>query len=260
MTWIQVVIGVLAIPGLYLSATPIIYAVIWALCGTETPGVLRPPSTRWLVHVLTDGEWLAAIGISTAFAVAASTASMFLVSVSNYFLRIESRVRDYGTTLVVLLPLLFPQVIFALAWSLILAKTEIPAVIGVGVAHMVTMLPVQYLVVKSESGVLRQSQLWAGLVMGARPLANMRRVYLPLMRRPLVTAWIIGALISFDELVVTLFLWSDPSQPVALRLWNLFGRHNDPTPAVVALTILGVVGLLALSITLGFRTSGWRRR
>jgi len=116
---------------------------------------------------------------------------------------------------------------------------------GLIVAHAVLTVPY---VVATVSGTLimvdkRLEQ--AALTLGASPWKTFRRVTLPLILPAVLSGLVFAMVVSFDELVVSLFISTPAVRPVTVEMWSNVRGAVDPTIAAVA-TVLFTVSLAAL--------------
>jgi putative spermidine/putrescine transport system permease protein len=164
-----------------------------------------------------------------------------LIVLGDYFSRLSASAYERVSDSLILAVLIFPQVIYGLALRHVLGISSVPGIVLLTLGNVVLLMPVQYMVLQAAYGHLLNSQLHAATVLGASVLAGITRVYLPLMWRPVVAAWCIGAVIAFDELVIAMFLWDGTVEPVSKRLWQLFGRSADPIPGAITLIVVFLI-------------------
>jgi putative spermidine/putrescine transport system permease protein len=244
--WARWLLLALSFPALFLSITPIVYALIWAVAGTQVVGVLHGFSLKWFQALWQEGGWLESIALSLVLAVVSASVSLALAAMLGYYSKWGDSFGGNYASSFILLPLLFPSVVYALALQFVLGRSGIPTFLGVALGHVVTILPIQCLVIRSGHGRFSPTQLWAASTMGAPPLHVINKAYLPAMAKPLVMAWALGALVSFDELVIAVFVWDYLTEPVPKRLWSLFGRASEPLPAVISIVVLALLLSVAL--------------
>ncbi len=236
--WVEAFLLLVSVPVIFISITPILYAILWGLCGTGTPGTLGDFTKQWLVNFLSDKEWIRSFGFSLSLSVMASSGGLFLIANTDYFSRLSQPAYEKLSASIILLALLFPQVVYGIALRYFLGITHIPSIVGLFVANVVLLLPVQYLLIVAGHSNLTSVQLQAATVLGASPYKGLIHVYIPLMLKPLTSAWLIGFLMALDELVIAMFVWDAPVQPLSKRLWGLFGRSSEPIPGVITIVVI----------------------
>jgi ABC-type spermidine/putrescine transport system permease subunit II len=242
-------LGTLSTPAIVLSVSPVFYSVLWATCGTSTTGVLGRCSAHWFRSVLGDSSWWMSCGLSCAVAACASTAAVVVVVVAGYFSRSQHfgqarRGYQTATSLLLLVPLPFPPVVYGLALEYGMGRSGIPELAGLIAGNAALLVPIAYFIVEAAQRAVPSARLWAGACLGASPLKNIIHVYVASMRGAVAMAWLVGFLCAFDELIVAMFVWNGPTAPVAKRLWGLFGRASEPTPGVIATLVMLCVAIV----------------
>ena len=93
-------------------------------------------------------------------------------------------------------------------------------------------------------------------MLGARPLTVFFRVTLPMMRSGLVSTTALCFLVSFDEVVLSLFMTGPRLQTLPVAMYNHVDQQADPMAA--AISVLLVVLTLAVVLVVD-RTAGLTR-
>jgi putative spermidine/putrescine transport system permease protein len=208
-----------------------------------------PPglSLRWYDSFFGDPRWLRAAGNSALVAFASSAAALVLGSVAAYGLvrgSFRGRAILEGNFIA---PLILPPVITAVALYIFFARIGLlGTLIGLIVAH--TVLTVPY-VVLLMSVAIRQFDVRIEQVaysLGASWLRMFRSVLLPNLWPSVFAAWIFAFIISFDEVIVTIFL-AGAYDTIPKRMFNELVLQVNPTITAIA-TLL--IGLSVLTITL----------
>lgn len=256
--YIKALLLLLTLPVAAIALTPIIYTVLWGVCGTKTAGVLGGFTLFWIRSILTDRSWLNSLAFSFSISLFATTSSMLLIALTDYSARFATFGYEKATNSPILFVLVFPQIVYGIALRYCLDITHVPAVLGLIAANIILVLPVQYLIVEAGRAHLSDQQLHAATVLGASTVAGLKNVYFPLMRIPLFSGWIAGFLMAFDELVIAMSIWDNPTKPVSKRMWELFGRSSEPFPAGIAL-ILVLVLLLVASVYFAILICGMQK-
>ncbi|TDY16842.1 putative spermidine/putrescine transport system permease protein [Paraburkholderia sp. BL6665CI2N2] len=209
---------------------------------SETSYLRFPPTgftLKWFASYLNSPGWIAATLRSVAIGFWASLVATVLGTLSALALR-----RSTGWDRLIggafLSPQVVPVIIVALGIMLIYNRFHLyGSMIGIVMAHGMLALP---FVVINVSGALRQrgeTLALAARVMGANPAQAFWFVTLPSLRASIVTSAIFAFFVSFDELVVALFIMGR-NETLPMRIWA--NVRDDLTPVVAAVaTVLIVV-------------------
>jgi len=232
---------------------PPLYLFFWALTGSEVVGVLDDhASTRRFEHILASPEWQASIIYSVILAGLVSIVSCILLLWHFYYMRYVSPLLDRLAYISVLVVILIPAVVYALALRIIGGSLHISEISLLFIGHTIFVIPVQYFVFESKQESISSELLHAGSTLGASHLKNIAFVYLPLMTRALWLAFLVGFFFSFDELVVSTFVIDSTLVTVPRRLWDQVPRSMDPSPAVIS-CLLAMAFTLTLAATTSLR-------
>jgi putative spermidine/putrescine transport system permease protein len=118
---------------------------------------------------------------------------------------------------------------------------------GLILAH--TMLTVPYVVATVSAGLtfVDRGLEDAASTLGAPPWTSFRRITLPLILPAVLSGLLFAMVISFDELIVSLFISTPDVRPVTVQMWSNIRGDVDPTIAAIA-TLLFLFSLIALLI------------
>jgi ABC-type spermidine/putrescine transport system permease subunit II len=208
-----------------------------------------PPglSLRWYQSFFGDPRWLRAAAISGLVALASSIAALVLGSVAAYGLvrgSFRGRALLEGNFVA---PLILPPVITAVALYIFFAKIGLLGTIpGLIVAH--TVLTVPY-VVLLMSVAIRQFDARIEQVaysLGASWFRMFRSVLLPNLLPSVLAAWIFAFIISFDEVIVTIFL-AGAYDTIPKRMFNELILQVNPTITAIA-TLLIALSVVTIGI------------
>ncbi|MCZ4354766.1 ABC transporter permease [Roseovarius aestuarii] len=149
---------------------------------------------------------------------------------------------------ILMAPLIIPVIITAAAifgvfriWGL---YGSLPGLI---IAHVILTLPFVMSTVSANLMVFDNRLEDAAANCGAPPFTAFRRITLPLIAPSVLSGMLFAMVISFDELVVSLFLSTPTVRPVTVQMWSNIKGDTDPTIAAIA-TVLFLFSLLALLI------------
>jgi spermidine/putrescine ABC transporter ATP-binding subunit len=226
---------------------------------SRTTWLAFPPDAltlEWYGRVLADREWREAAGTSLLVASLAALLAGLLGTPAGLALgrgRGTPRLRR-GLRGVVLLPVMVPVVLVAIALYAAFAAAGLGGtLVALVLAH--TALGVPYVVLSVEAAArgldVRLERAARGL--GATAWQALWRVTLPLTRRGLLAGMLFAAIVSFDEVVVALFVGGPTTTTLPRKMWSTITQDEfNPLltavatlQMVVALGLLGVVAWLA---------------
>src|SRR5207245_11081336 len=97
--------------------------------------------------------------------------------------------------------------------------------------HTVLALPPVIIVLSASLQSVDYALEQAAMIHGARRLRAFFEVTLPLILPGMVTAALFAFLVSFDDLLIALFLSGSRAVTLPKRMWDGVGREFDPTLA-----------------------------
>lgn len=148
----------------------------------------------------------------------------------------------------VMLPLVLPEMIVAMALLVVLLSMGIPlSLFTVILGQVLICTPFAVAILTSAFQSLDRSLEEAALDLGETPLSTFRLIVLPLVMPGIMASFLICFTISFDEFIIANFLGS--GQPI-LSVY-IFGQFRFPAK-VPSMLALGTVLVLFSIILLGF--------
>ncbi len=232
--------------GLYLLA-PLAIVVIISFSAGE---FLRfpPPglSLRWYDHLFSDPNWTESIGVSFEVMVPAASLATVLGTAAALGLQRGEVPGAALLTGVLMLPIIVPGIITAAALFGVYRGLGLNGTLpGLIAAHTILVLPYVVATVGSALRTLDPRLEAAAATLGAPPWAAFRRVTLPLLAPAVLSGLLFAMVVSFDELIVSLFVSTARLRPVAVQMWSNVRGDFDPTVAAIA-TLCFVFAFLAL--------------
>lgn len=221
-----------------------------------------PPgfSLQWYINFFNRPDWMRAIWLSIKIA----TLVMFIATPLGTMaaLGIE-RGKFIGRNILYgffISPLIIPLISIALASYFLLAKLKlIGTQIGLALVHSVIALPIVIIIVLNTLKNFDTDLEKAAMVMGANRLRTFFKVTFPLIRTGILSAAFFSFLISFDELIIALFVGGTKVVTLPRRMWQGIRMEIDPTIAAVA-TILVCLSLLILGSITALQIISERKR
>jgi putative spermidine/putrescine transport system permease protein len=236
--------------------------VVVVISFSSAPFLQFPPpgfSMRWYDQLFSTPAWTNSLIVSVEIMVPSAAFATVLGTAASYAL---VRGRVPGRRLIMaclMLPIIVPGMITAAALFGVYRGLGLNGTLtGLIIGHTVLCLPYVVATVSSALGVQDARLEQAAATLGAPPWATFRHVTLPLILPAVVSSLLVAMILTFDELIVSLFVSSARVRPVAVQMWsNLLGDF-DPTISAIA-TVCFLLALLVLLADLALR-AGRRSR
>jgi len=250
-------LGVVAILVLAFLCLPVIIVV--AMSFSSAKSLEFPPpglSLRWYGAFFGDERWLDAGTNSVLLAGLASTIALLLGTVASYALL---RGRFPGRRLIeanFMAPIIIPSIITAVSLFIAFARTGVRGTFGALVlAHTILVVPYVVLIMRVAIKSFDERIEQVAFTLGASKLRVLWSVVLPNLVPSAVAAWIFAFIISFDEVVVTLFL-SGTYMTIPKRMFNELIMQINPTITAIATILIGINTLAVYLLVLFMRRGG----
>ncbi|MEP6721094.1 MAG: ABC transporter permease [Variovorax sp.] len=215
------------------------------------PFLTFPPrglSLRWFAAFLNNPVFIDAIVRSLWLALAATAISGVIgVAAALYYVRHAARGKE-ALRLAIMLPLLLPEVLTAMALLFFFYAIGIGTRFGIGmlVGHVLITLPFVFLnVVTSLHGFDAHWDL-AARSLGARSWVRFRRITLPLIKPGIINGCLFAFIISFDTFGISYLLKDVGGATLPLQLFDYL-RFNF-TPEAAAVSTLSIVMALVVVV------------
>lgn len=146
-------------------------------------------------------------------------------------------------------PLLLPTIVLGLALLIVFAGHGlIGSWTGLALAHLLVTIPYALRVLATALASIPAGVEEAASSLGAAPARVFRRITLPLMGQGLVAAAAITFLVSFDEVVISLFVVGPKLTTLPVAMYRYVESRTDPL--VAAVSALLVLFSLAIVVVL----------
>jgi putative spermidine/putrescine transport system permease protein len=152
-------------------------------------------------------------------------------------------------------PLLLPTIVLGLAILLVFVRIDLLATYpGLVIAHLVITLPYALRILATSLVTLPPAIEDAAASLGAPPLTVFRRVTLPMMMPGLVGAAALSFLVSFDEVVISLFVVGPQLTTFPVEMYRYVETRTDPLIAAAStiLVLATIACVLVLERSIGF--------
>lgn len=205
-------------------------------------------SLRHFEKLFTSPEWLSSFVQSTIIGLTSAALATALGTLCAIGLwRISSKVGE-GVRAFLLLPLIFPPIISAMAfYRLFVPLGLLDTYPGLILAHTVLAAPLVLITVSASLAGFDGRLEQASRNLGASAWTTMWRVILPSIKPGVLAGAVFAFIASWDEIVVTLFVSKFSVFTLPRRMWNGIRENTDPTVAAAAVVLITVT-LLAFAV------------
>jgi putative spermidine/putrescine transport system permease protein len=212
-------------------------------------------SSRHYRALVEDPTWIRAIGDSLILAGGSTIVAVVLGTMTALACwRVSSRLSEL-VRMAMLAPMIVPSIVHALGFYRVWADFGLlDTHAGVIIAHAMKATP--YVIISVSAALanvdLRLEQ--AARNLGASTLQALWRVIIPAARPGILAGSVFAFALSWDELVVTLFLTSRRVYPLPRKIWDGIQDNINPAiAAVAAILILLTVAAMIIRIVLARR-------
>jgi len=217
-------------------------------------------STTWFEQLWTRTELHRAVQNSLIIAVSVAAISTVLGICAARAGALDDYPFKRSMIGLVMLPLVLPEIILAVALLVIIAKVLgiAPSVWTIIMAHVLICTPYATAILNGAFQNLDKSFEEAAMDLGENRWGAFRLVTLPLVMPGIISAFLIAFIISLDEFIIAFFL-SGNVTTLPVYIYGL-RRQSDDLPIIMALgTILVTMSVALLIVAEFFRRRGMRR-
>ncbi len=228
---------------------------------TFTQGMLQLEpdaySLRWYRNVVQDGEWRRALANSLLIGAAATAVATLLGVLASLGLASPAMPGRGLVTALLISPMITPIIISAAGMfffysGLGLGQTHLSLIL----AHAALGTPFVVITVTAALAGFDRNLVRAAESLGAGPVVVFRRVQLPLIAPGVITGALFAFAVSFDEVVVVLFLGGLDQRTLPRQMWTGIREQISPEILAVATFLVGFAILLLAAVEWLRRRSG----
>jgi putative spermidine/putrescine transport system permease protein len=245
------ILGILAVSAILgFLMLPLVVVGTAAFNSSALPSF--PPqnlSLRWFANAIDypdfrAGLWNSLIVTPCSASIALVIGATFALAIARYEFRFKSLLES-----VLLSPLFVPHFTIGLGFLILAVQMSLVNTYAVVIAcHVILVLPfILRSVYISLRNFDRRLEL-AAASLGAPPRRVLVTVTLPMLLPGLVSGWLFGVLLSFNEFTASLFVTGQRTQTLPVAMYNYVRDYSDPTMAALAVMyIVGVAVLLTIA-------------
>lgn len=234
--------------------------IVIVIVSFNAEAYLSFPPRQWSLHwygdLLGNAAFVEGFRVSLLLATATTVVAIAIGVPAAFAI---SRYRFRGRALLVsffTLPLMVPGVVLGLGLLLVFSRLRLTATYpGLLAAHLVITVPFVIRTVATSLATVVLDYEEAAQSLGATPWRVFWRITLPLVMPGIVAGAAIAFIVSFDEVVLTLFLIGPRLTTLPVEVFNYVQFRTDPLVAAlsVVLVAISVLGVVLIERALGLR-------
>lgn len=205
-------------------------------------------SFRWFIQYLNSPDWLDATYRSLIVAVTTGILATILGTGAAYALAFAELYGRSFILLVLLLPMIIPQMIFAIGLFRLLSNLGLVGTLsGLTLGHTAIALPyvlVTMLAVFKTYDTRLDQAAWT---LGADRWRALYRIMIPQIYDGLIASFLFAFVTSFDNLTVSLFVSGGLSSTLPRQMWSALFLEVSPILAAVSTIVLVLVTVFVLT-------------
>ncbi|TLQ01058.1 ABC transporter permease [Nesterenkonia salmonea] len=229
-------------------AIPILTVMVMSV---NTAASMRfPPSgitLDWYERYFSSGRWMEAtftslqIGSLTAlFTTALATLAAYALSRGTF------QGKDIAYILLIT-PLVVPTMVLAIAFYFFYSSLQMTGnIFAVVLGHTIITFPIVLVTISASLQGVSENLELASRSLGASRLMTFFRIVLPLMVPGMVSGALFSFLLSFDELLIPLFLGGVGIVTLPTQIWSTLHFNYDQTISAVSTVIIVIMAFLLI--------------
>ncbi len=203
-------------------------------------------------RLFSNAAWMEVLGRSIQVATAVMFAATALGTLAAMgIMRLTGAPEAFAEALFIA-PQIVPSVVIAVSSYYVFSRSGlVGTTLGIVIAHTLIALPFVVVLVRSRLQSLDPDLTLASASLGASPAQTFFRITVPQLRITLFGAGILAFHVSFDEVVLALFLTGARNKTLPVKLWDSILFEVTPilpaiSTVVIAIPILFVAAIAVL--------------
>ena len=220
---------------------------------TFTEGMLRLDaeawSLRWYREIVENEAWTGSLVNSLVIGVSATVLATVLGTLAALGLASPAVPARRAIMGILISPMVTPVIIAAAGMfffysDLGLGQTHL----GIILAHATLGVPFVVVTVTATLAAFDRNLTRAAASLGAGPWTAFRRVQLPLIAPGVISGALFAFAVSFDEVVVVLFMGGVEQRTIPRQMWSGIREQISPAILAVATFLIAFAALLLLTV------------
>jgi ABC-type spermidine/putrescine transport system permease subunit II len=240
--------------GLLLTFLVAPIVIVMATSLNSSTFMMFPPrdiSLHWYQNFFASDHWVQPALLSLRVAVVVTIFSTLLGTLAAIGLVRGSFRGRVALEMFLLSPMVVPIVVLALGLFFLFSSAHLldrPMALYLG--HTIVATPLVIILVRAGLRTADPAMERAARSLGANAWRTMRHVTLPAIRESIITGAIFSFLVSFDEVVIAIFVGGPSATTLPKQMWESIRFEIDPTLTAIAsmLTLLAVAVLVSAEL------------
>jgi putative spermidine/putrescine transport system permease protein len=208
-------------------------------------------SLRWYRTYLDSPVWVDATVRSISAAFMTGIVATLLGTAAAFVLVRQRIVGRTAMLTLVLMPLILPRMIIAVALFYLFARLGLVGTqAGLVIGHTVLAVPYVIITVMAVLKTYDPRYDQAAWSLGATKWRTLWHITLPQIRAGLIAGYLFAFVTSFDDLTVALFITAGANATLPRQMWNDLLLQVNPTLAAVSTVILLLITLFIVAAEL----------
>ena len=208
-------------------------------------------SLRWYERLLSSRELWRAFGNSLVVAATSAATATVIGTIGaigvNWY---RFKLRNYVQT-ISFLPMILPEIIIGVSLSIFFAGLGIPlGLLTIYIAHTTFNLPFVFLMVMARLDEFDFSIIEAAHDLGASERQTLFKVTLPICMPGIMSGLLTAITLSLEDFVITFFVAGPGSSTLPIFIYSAITRRGGVTPVISALSVVMILGTVALTTLL----------
>lgn len=237
---LMIVVSIITI----LLVTPLIIIIIMSF--TSDSFFAFPPrgfSINWYINFFENEIWLESLLRSLIVATLSAIVSVIIGTMAaNGVIRLTFPGKSIFMGLLIS-PIVIPVIIIGIALYRFMAPFQLDGtLVGLVIAHSLMASPIAFITMLARLHGMDKNIELAAIALGSSPIGTFFRITLPFLRPALLSSLLLSFMVSFDEVVITIFLSGPNTKTLPVRMWENLHSNIDPTIAAIStILIISVV-------------------
>jgi spermidine/putrescine transport system permease protein len=245
---------------LILMYIPILLVIIYSFNASRINSVWSGFSLRWYAELFRDRAMFEALRNSLVLGITSSLAAAAVGSLAAAGMSRAKLPGGKAVEYLAILPIMIPEIILGMVLLVFFSLLSLPfGLLTLMIAHTVMCIPYPYLLVKARLEGIDKSYVEAARVMGAGEWRAFYDITLPMIAPALISAILISFAMSFDDVIVSVFVTGVDTNTLPLRIYTQMKVGVTPkTNALCTLLFAATAALALISASLALPRNGRR--